>query len=254
MVDTVELVVDGRAELLAAADAAAEHHSLEDVWAGRAPSQKLTRACGLCGHFQNVTIPFLRRECAGCHGTWLPARCRSCATTVIAAIRDEDTIYRGTCICGGVLEGLAGIPRQRVARTATEVRTNVAQSKARRRRWHRRVDAFAVAVTLVAGVGTVALLRAQEHPALAKPTGAPTATAAVGNTPQARGKAAAGRIRASGDLVNLFSCQAQYLDENPSAASPASTPTNAPPAPGPVQPSSATSSVDSVYLDACLSA
>ena len=231
----VEVMIDGRAQLRAAADAAVQQTSLEDVWGGRAPSQRVTRPCGLCGHFQNVTIPFLRRACSHCSATWMPARCTSCATTVIAAVRENDAIFRGTCTCGGELQGLAAIPRQQIPRTTADVVAQAAHARITRRNRHVKAQMVGLVLAALAGCGLVFLLHAESTPAAGP---APAASEAGGahqpvdlTTSAGRGTAAGSRIRANGGEINVFSCQAAYLDDLNAAAAaarPVAAPLTAP--------------------------
>ncbi|HVU75082.1 MAG TPA: hypothetical protein VHE83_19105 [Mycobacteriales bacterium] len=213
----VEVMIDGHAQLRAAADAAAQQRSLEDVWAGRAPSQKVTKACGLCGHFQNITVPFLRRTCTHCSATWMPARCDTCGSTVIAAVREDDALFHGTCICGGELVGLAAIPRQRIPRTRADVVAELALQRAKGRYWRYQTQLLGVAVVLLSVLGMIYLLRAESGagnaPAPSTADNAVHHRSADPASSAGRGAAAADRIRASGGEINVFACQEAYLAE-----------------------------------------
>jgi hypothetical protein len=229
-------------ELQSFAHVIAGQSALEDAWTGKSQPTWVQKACGLCGHEQSVRIPFVRHICLSCSSTWSPARCATCGVTTIVFRRDPSGPITAQCFCGGDLQLVAYLPRQRTIDPTkkpnlldTIAMSPMSPPSGRLRTIARVVGCLVAFGAVVTGAWVITSVRSDAPPPApveqVAPAVAPGSVAAAGD-------AAGHRLLSRGQDNNVFACQAEYIAESQ--------------VPGSHWPAAETSSpTNRTYVDAC---
>lgn len=213
--------MDGRAQLQSLAHAISGSADVEAAWAGSGPWIDIRKSCGICGTDQPVRVPFLRHVCRACAAIWVPGICCDCAHTSVTFTMDGQLSPFATCGCSGRLRQLAVIPKPRVAVDPEVVaaRQVVVAKSHHRARWMSR--SVLVLVAVAATVGGVKLVR-HNHAAPPVDTTVPVRRDVRDDPalPMAdRGRLAAARLQARGELHDVFACAAELPAPAPTTPS-----------------------------------